>query len=392
MSSNTKPIGSPFIIGNMITEPTKFHGRRRECEEILSRLRKMESTSIVGPRRIGKSSVAYFIYKVGVGELGEDYEFVWMDGQSNHSTSVRHFCNAIARASSLIYEPGQDLSSCLINLEDAIKGHPKKLILIINEFEMLTDPTREVEFGIPFYNTLRFLAEQGFCALITTSYIPLKELCKHILGVTSPFYNIFEQVMLQHFTTDEADSFLVQAHDGVNFSADEVGFIQKRVKAYQHPLVLQVAADAVFKNRYQGCLEQALSSQIEARLTNYLTHEQVQEGRRVKKEEIANRNTPQRIGKPLDMLISIVIPVLGIGLLMLTYGLLIQWLTNSQAVLVALVTAILGFGVLVFAGRSVDIIAESTFFKLFLKLMDQIPLLSNLADNILRIADRVKKE
>jgi hypothetical protein len=58
-------IESPFIIGNIIKDPEKFWGRTRSREDIFSRLRKKLSTSIIGSRRIGKSSLAYYIYSCG---------------------------------------------------------------------------------------------------------------------------------------------------------------------------------------------------------------------------------------------------------------------------------------------------------------------------------------
>ena len=104
-------------------------------------------------------------------------------------------------------------------------------------------------------------------------------------------------------------------------------------------------------------------------------------------------NNPQKMGKATDLLISVFIPVFGIGFIMYEYAWLINSfkLTDFQAVLVALVTAILGFTVLIFAGRSTSLIAESTFYKLFERMINQIPLLSNVLDKLLDIFDKVKK-
>jgi len=382
---------SPFVVGKMVTDSSKFHGRKRESQEITVRLRNMGSTSIVGPRRIGKSSLAYHIYRQTAAELGSRFDFVWLDGQSAYSLSMRYFFQAIADASSLTYCPAQDPQGCLINFEDAVRSHARKIILIINEFEILTDASLHNEFGKPFYNTLRLLAEQGNCALITTSAVPLRELCKHVLGVSSPFYNIFEQIVLGDFAREEVDQFLKHDHGGVILTQPEIQFIRKSVTDHQHPLILQIAADAVFLNRGFDQAPELVAERIRTRVRNFLTHEDVQEGRKVSEERLRIESSDSRISKPKDMLISILVPVLGIGLVMLEYGLLIQWLTNFQGVLLALVTAILGFGVLLFAGRSVAIIGESTFYKLFMKLLNQIPLLSNLIETVLKTADTLRK-
>jgi hypothetical protein len=200
--------------------------------------------------------------------------------------------------------------------------------------------------------------------------------CSEVLGVSSPFYNIFEQITLGDFTPDEADSFLSLPHNGLLLTPLEITFIKTNIKDYRHPLVLQISADSVFHNRKRQDAQDALVRGIHSRVSNYLTHGDVKKGRLMKQRDITNKNT---ITKPIDIAISILIPVCGLAILMLEYGLLMQWLTNFQAVLLALVTAIIGFGVLVFAGRSIDIISESTFFKLFTSLIRKLPLLSSLA-------------
>ena len=381
---------SPFIVGKMITDPLDFFGRTREVNDILGRLRKMESTSIVGPRRIGKSSIAYYTMVQGPSELGEEYEFVWLDGQSNHCKSVDGFCAAVANGSSLAYRNRDTSSACLISFEDSVRCHHKKLILIINEFELLTDVSRHQDFNVDFYNTLRLLAEQGHCAIVTTSYASLKQLCQHVLGVSSPFYNIFSEINLENFTDAEVDGFLNIDHRGVVLDSAEQQFIKARVNSHKHPLVLQIACDAVFKNRHRGTSDKVVLKEIHERSKYYFSHDSVQEDRKMARQR-SERGAPAQISKPVDLAISILIPVLGLGLLMAEYGLLIRTLSNFQSVLLALVTALLGFAVLIFAGRSIDIIGESTFFRIFLQLVNQIPLLSSLANNLISVADTFRK-
>ncbi len=48
---------SPFTIGSIIQNPEAFIGRAAELNHILTRLRTMQSCSVVGERRIGKSSL-----------------------------------------------------------------------------------------------------------------------------------------------------------------------------------------------------------------------------------------------------------------------------------------------------------------------------------------------
>ena len=56
-------IENPFTYGNPISEPGRFFGRRREVEQVYSRLlnAEAESSSLVGERRIGKTSLLQYL-------------------------------------------------------------------------------------------------------------------------------------------------------------------------------------------------------------------------------------------------------------------------------------------------------------------------------------------
>lgn len=97
---------------------------------------------------------------------------------------------------------------------------------------------------------------------------------------------------------------------------------------------------------------------------------------------------PTTINKPLDLVISILIPVLGIGLITLEFGWLIQYLSNFKSVLLAIFSTLAGMVILIFAGLSIDLIGETTFFKLYTRIIEQVPLFSNLLDSV---TSRIRK-
>ena len=88
---------NPFTYGNPISRPIRFFGRERESKLIFSRLRnaEFESSSIVGERRIGKTSLLNYISDQDVCKAkGFDldrYHFVYMDLQQldKNTTPVR---------------------------------------------------------------------------------------------------------------------------------------------------------------------------------------------------------------------------------------------------------------------------------------------------------------
>jgi len=76
---------NPFTYGNPISEPSHFFGRRREVDQIFSRLRNVEfeSSSIVGGRRVGKTSLLTYLMHPEIRQSqGLDpnkYLFIYMD-------------------------------------------------------------------------------------------------------------------------------------------------------------------------------------------------------------------------------------------------------------------------------------------------------------------------
>ncbi len=383
-------LDNPFIYGRMITDPNMFWGRRKECFEVRTRLQHMQSTSIVGHRRIGKSSLAYFVYKTAHEFFDDTYKFVWLDGQSNHSNSVQDFCLSVSNKSLMAYVPAQDHNNCLMNFEDAVSSCDKKLVLIINEFELLTDDHHKTEFNIQFFNTLRFLAEQGMCALITTSNQSIQELCKHVLGISSPFYNILSQITLSSFSDDEAQSFLDAPHNSIYLEAQEKELI-KNIPNFHHPLTLQIACHHFFQNRTNNLPKDEIIQNILKQELDLISHDDVHKERTMAKTDPKKPVEEKKLSGPLDMLLSFLLPIMAIGLLMFEFFLVIRTLDITKTIILAIFSALIGFAVIVFAGRSIDIIGETTFFKLFVRLIEQIPLLSNVLTTITNAINKQKK-
>ena len=74
---------NPYTLRGMIRNPAEFFGRNRELREIFTLLGRPASCSIVGPRRIGKSSLLYQISNptVYTRDLAqpERYVFIFLD-------------------------------------------------------------------------------------------------------------------------------------------------------------------------------------------------------------------------------------------------------------------------------------------------------------------------
>lgn len=369
----------PFQPGTMITAPEKFWGRAYEKTTLISRLQNMGSSVINGDRRIGKSSLAYFVYMFSKSNL-PNYEPIWIDCQNIYTKSVDGLFQQIKANSSLNYSSGKTKQECLKNFVSMISKSGKKIVIFVDEFELLTDASHKKQFDESFYMQLRMLAAQGGnLALVLVSKEPLQEICKHTLGIASPFYNIFTSIPLSLFSEEDVHNFLKSQHDDFKFSRKEIKFV-KSIEHYRHPLVMQVISEAIFINRHIKENNNILGKKISEQVKNYLNHEEVQSVREKEKEMRKDKAEPKEISKPLDILISTLIPVLGIVIIVLEFGLLFQYLDNFKATLLSLISVLLAMVVLIFAGRSIDIISETSFFKLYTKLIEKIPLLSKLLD------------
>jgi predicted AAA+ superfamily ATPase len=78
---------NPFTFGNPIRDPARFYGRREDLRQIVNRLRSSarESTSVVGERRIGKTSLLKYLDNTdvadGLGLSSIEYCMVYIDFQ-----------------------------------------------------------------------------------------------------------------------------------------------------------------------------------------------------------------------------------------------------------------------------------------------------------------------
>ncbi len=375
------PSSSPFCVGNVISDPKDFWGREWEIRFTMDRVKKRESTSIIGSRRLGKTSLAKQIYFQSQQELTTTHEVVWLDGQSTTTKTLDLFFKSIYQACSIpLPDEGLPDSSndLLLTFEENVRSLERCLTLIVNEFEIIASPDNAAQFTKQFYNTLRLLAEDSQISLVTTSMYPIKNLCAHTLGVSSPFYNIFETVPLDVFKAVEADGFLDRTHRGVTLAGNEKDLVRSKVTNFRHPLVIQIACETVFLSRHENWSESSVLSTIEVRTSQFLGHDDVSIGR--SEVERQGHSFENGITKRTDLIVSTMLPVGAVAFLMAEYGLLIRSMEIWHSLLLGLVTAILGFGVLLFAGRISNVIGESTFYKLLIHLVDQLPIISNLMD------------
>ena len=194
--------GNPYLNRTAITDRKNFFGRRRELATVFSRIgaTQLQCVSIVGERRIGKSSLLRAILWEQPTFLrrSEEFVFVFLDLQEKFPADVPGFFASLMEGIALAHR-----DSAIANkpptyenvrkLVDEFDRKRLKLVFVLDEFEVLT---QNRNFPLEFFNFLRSLPNNHPISFILSSARELQELChsKDIAG--SPFFNIFHSFPL----------------------------------------------------------------------------------------------------------------------------------------------------------------------------------------------------
>jgi hypothetical protein len=254
---------NPFSYGNPISDPRRFFGRRQEVEQIFSRLRnpEFESSSVVGTRRIGKTSLLSFLsHPTVVQSHGLDPDaclFVYVDlqlvGPADAPPRLHQYL--LRRLQTKLKDPElaplldgylKQKSLDFFDLSDllhALDERGRRIVLLLDEFENIA---ANPQFGPEFYYGLRSLAIHHNLALITASQRDLVDLSHSEAVRASPFFNIFTTIHLHPFTFDDTKELLQSylAHSERSFTDQEVERLAELTGG--NPFFLQMASSFLF--------------------------------------------------------------------------------------------------------------------------------------------------
>lgn len=251
---------NPFFHRGAIRDPAYFFGRRRETRLLLELVRNAQSVSVLGQRRIGKTSFLFYVSHPVVlqahGPSTDQYVFVYVDCEGRGDLPESDFCLLLLRG--LVSELGEqaqwgDLlgskgSPSFAALEEGILRAiemGRRPIFLLDEFEAMATNRN---LGSDFFSGLRRIATEHPVAYITATKSPLLALTYPDRGVlSSPFFNIFQPLRLGLFTTEESVEMLqgLAARAGLSYPAGLVDFILDL--AGWHPLLLQLAGFHAFE-------------------------------------------------------------------------------------------------------------------------------------------------
>lgn len=248
---------NPYIARGPVRDSRMFFGREHEIEEIAAFVRGNQSVSIVGSRKIGKTSL---LFRLGQSpQLDDGTLFCYIDCESLGDLTVDNIFGQLAfeinetlQARDLPGEPA--LTAAIAKpgrmaFENAIRKLNQRnwrIVLALDEFERLsTNPN----LNLNFFNALRSAAGRYQLVFLTASAHPLIQLTysgrsQDILS--SPFFNIFAPLFLGLLSPAQAEHLITRPAAAAGRPFPPVTQQHIYELAGGHPLALQIACFHAF--------------------------------------------------------------------------------------------------------------------------------------------------
>ncbi|MEJ2750217.1 MAG: ATP-binding protein, partial [Anaerolineae bacterium] len=255
-------IDNPFYHRGAIRRAEDFYGRTAEISQILGLLRNGQSVSLIGPRRIGKSSLLMHLCRAQVRqELGiaaNNSLFVLVDCQELGGSPPEEVYEVLITG---LLDAAEDADVTLDNPKGPASYHildrmlrqlsqmGVSVVVLLDEFELLAVNEHLTPY---FFARLRGLTTKHGLAYLTASQRPLFAITAQEEILSSPFFNIFVTLPLGLFTQEEAlgllEARLADSH--VQFCQQLQDHLLYMVGP--HPFFLHVAGYYAFQMLAQG--------------------------------------------------------------------------------------------------------------------------------------------
>ncbi len=253
---------NPFYHRGAIRRAADFYGRTAEITQILGLLRNGQSVSLIGPRRIGKSSLLMHLCRPQVrrqiGLRPENAFFVMVDCQELGGSPPEEVYEALltglsdAAAAAGIQLNGMQQPASYRTLDRLLRQLNQQeiaVVVLLDEFELLAVNEHLTPY---FFARLRGLTTKYGLAYLTASQRPLFAITAEEEILSSPFFNIFVTLPLGLFSSKEAAGLLT-----CRLSATDIQFPDS-LRDYllflvgPHPFFLHVAGYHTFQSVSRG--------------------------------------------------------------------------------------------------------------------------------------------
>lgn len=246
---------NPFTWRKGITAADAFFNRENEQLTLRDLIHTRQNCQIVGPRRIGKTSLLLEVERA-LHNWEEKAVIAYIDLHDARCYTLLGWLGRVSKKLSWA-KPAMSLPEFNERIEEMVSRNVLP-VLCLDEFEEFT--MRRDHFNRDFFMNLRHSGNQGM-AIITASQKHLNELTEPD-DPTSPFYNTFPLLKLGPLGKEDLNDFLSLLRPNIPpFEPAEKEAIRAFSKGY--PLALQVACFHVVNCKRSGvplarAMEQAM--------------------------------------------------------------------------------------------------------------------------------------
>lgn len=297
--------GNPFFNRGCIEDARDFYGRERDLREVFNLLCKPtpQSVSIVGQRKIGKSSFLKHIMREDVisahGIHASNMIMVYLNFEgltylSELECLQKLMWDTHATLAQAGIHPGEELKIDLSastpmrvidglnrlfaylrgpasRAEETAPVIRRRLIYVFDEFEV---SCANPHLTIGFFNTLRSFATSFGIAYVVATKQELWRLPHYRLGKSSPFFNYFTTHYLTLFSEADAHALIDSGRTGGYSLADDEAFLTAYAGLF--PFFLQMLCWYLWDKRSQGVSTESARAQavreFDAQATGYFAY------------------------------------------------------------------------------------------------------------------------
>ncbi len=255
---------SPFICGGPVP-PAYFIGREEQVDAIMGQLTgpARGGSAMCGERRVGKTSLLHYLMSDLVAKEWDVppglWNFVLLDCQQiGKPFTTAEFWRQVFEAIAGSGLPGklaeqagilsQDEAfeeTLLGRFFDSVAHQEGLIVLLLDEFEFVTEQMDSKNPEVLYQLRQLLNRQKRGLALVTASREPVDVLCRNMDFQGSPFYNNLLSVRLRPFEDYEVEVLMDLADPP--FSEAEANYVVRI--GGRHPLLLQLAADTMYRYR-----------------------------------------------------------------------------------------------------------------------------------------------
>lgn len=210
---------NPFQYGKPVRDPRDFFGSKREIKSIYQQIIALNSISLIGERKIGKTSLLLHLVHpktLAKYKIPENFLMFYIDisscSFSRSSDVFRRFLECISekitdKVKGEIYNLLKKNHLHFQQFEDVIakiNDNNQKIVFLLDEFESIS----MVKQG-DIFSKLRYLAQMYDVVFVISTVSDLRYLFREERFMTSPFFNIFTKYQLHGLDERASREFII---------------------------------------------------------------------------------------------------------------------------------------------------------------------------------------